>query len=70
MDRQGFSRFEKRLLEFDGTRLEAMDKAGIELAVFSVTTPGVQTERDTRIAALVNKGRAVFGIAGYFACGS
>jgi 2,3-dihydroxybenzoate decarboxylase len=27
-----------------------MDKAGIDLAVLSVTTPGVQAERDTRIA--------------------
>jgi 2,3-dihydroxybenzoate decarboxylase len=45
-----FGRFKERLLEFDGMRLEAMDKASIELAVLSVTTPGVQAERDTRIA--------------------
>lgn len=41
---------EERLLEFDGLRLEAMDKAGIELAVLSVTTPGVQAEPDARSA--------------------
>jgi 2,3-dihydroxybenzoate decarboxylase len=50
MDRDTFNRFEKRLLEFDGMRLEAMDQAGIELAVLSVTTPGVQAERDTSTA--------------------
>lgn len=50
MDRETFGRFEKRLLEFDGMRLEAMDKAGIELAVLSVTTPGVQGEPNTRTA--------------------
>jgi 2,3-dihydroxybenzoate decarboxylase len=31
-------------------RLEAMDKAGIDLAVLSVTTPGVQAEVDTAVA--------------------
>jgi 2,3-dihydroxybenzoate decarboxylase len=31
-------------------RLEAMDKAGIELSVLSVTTPGVQAEKDARTA--------------------
>lgn len=37
--------FSEALLEFDELRLEVMDKAGIELAVLSVTTPGVQAER-------------------------
>jgi 2,3-dihydroxybenzoate decarboxylase len=50
MNREGFAHFEKRLLDFGGTRLEAMDKAGIALSVLSVTTPGVQAERDKRIA--------------------
>ena|SRR5665647_736987 len=50
MDRKGFGRFESRLVEFDGMRLEAMDKAGIDLAVLSVTTPGVQAEVDTAVA--------------------
>jgi 2,3-dihydroxybenzoate decarboxylase len=31
-------------------RLDAMDKAGIELAVLSVTTPGVQAEHDVHTA--------------------
>lgn len=42
MDREGFRQFETRLVEFDGMGLEAMDKAGLELAVLSVATPGVQ----------------------------
>jgi len=43
-------RFALQLVEFDGMRLEAMDKAGIELSVLSVTTPGVQAEKDARTA--------------------
>ncbi|HZL30264.1 MAG TPA: amidohydrolase family protein [Pseudolabrys sp.] len=36
----------KRLSDFDGLRLETMDKAGIARAVLSVSGPGVQAERD------------------------
>ncbi len=43
-------RFAEQLVDFDGMRLEAMDKAGIELAVLSVTTPGVQAEKDAGTA--------------------
>jgi 2,3-dihydroxybenzoate decarboxylase len=43
-------KFEARLLEFDSLRLEAMDEAGIDLAVLSVTTPGVQGEPDVNVA--------------------
>jgi len=50
MNRQGFGAFEPRLLEFGAMRLEAMDKAGIDLAVLSVTSPGVQAEPDTQLA--------------------
>jgi 2,3-dihydroxybenzoate decarboxylase len=50
MDGAGFGRFERRLLDFDDMRLEAMDKAGIELALLSVTTPGAQGEPDARLA--------------------
>ena len=50
MNREGFGRFEKGLLDFDGARLEAMDRVGIELAVLSVTTPGVQAEPDAHLA--------------------
>ena len=42
--------FEERLMEFDSMRLAAMDKAGIELAVLSITSPGVQAEADANTA--------------------
>jgi 2,3-dihydroxybenzoate decarboxylase len=50
MDAAWFRPFEERLLDFDDLRLAAMDKAGIDLAVLSVTTPGVQAERDAQVA--------------------
>jgi len=43
-------RFAEQLVEFDGKRLEGMDKAGIELSMLSVTAPGVQAEQDARTA--------------------
>ncbi len=45
-----FESFQRRLLDFGDMRLEAMDRAGIDLAVLSVTTPGVQAEPDTNVA--------------------
>ena len=45
-----FEGFQERLLDFGEMRLEAMDRAGIDLAVLSVTTPGVQAEPDTNVA--------------------
>ena len=45
-----FEPIRRRLSEFDDLRLGAMDRAGIDLAVLSVTTPGVQAEPDPRIA--------------------
>ncbi len=45
-----FERFQERLLDFGELRLEAMDRAGIDLAVLSVATPGVQAEPDTDVA--------------------
>lgn len=50
MNRQGFGQFEQRLLDFGKMRMEAMDKADIDLAVLSVTSPGVQAEPDARLA--------------------
>ena len=47
---QGANPFQKPLLDFGDMRLEAMDKANIDLAVLSVTTPGVQAEPDARTA--------------------
>lgn len=49
-DRDGFARFERRLLEIGEQRIQAMDQAGIELAVLSVSTPGVQREPDAALA--------------------
>jgi 2,3-dihydroxybenzoate decarboxylase len=45
-----FADIERRLVDFDELRLETMDKAGIDLAILSVTTPGVQAERDAKTA--------------------
>jgi 2,3-dihydroxybenzoate decarboxylase len=39
-----------RLSDFGASRLEAMDRAGIERAVLSLSGPGVQIERDTATA--------------------
>jgi 2,3-dihydroxybenzoate decarboxylase len=49
-DRETYRGFEERLLDFGPMRLEAMDAAGIDVAVLSVTTPGVHAEPDTAVA--------------------
>ena len=41
----------ERLPEIDALRLEAMDKAGIDIAVLSLFQPGIQGEPDTATAA-------------------
>lgn len=50
MDREGFAPFEQRLLEIGEQRIAAMDQAGIELAVLSVSTPGIQREPEAALA--------------------
>ncbi len=45
-----FADIEKRLADFGETRLAAMDAAGIDVAVLSVTTPGIQGEKDAAMA--------------------
>ncbi len=45
-----FADIERRLADFDELRLEPMDKGGTDLAVLSVTTPGVQAESNTKVA--------------------
>ncbi|MFG1434953.1 amidohydrolase family protein [Xanthobacter sediminis] len=51
-----FADIERHLVDFGETRLEAMDRAGIALSVLSVTTPGVQGEKDAALAiALARK---------------
>jgi 2,3-dihydroxybenzoate decarboxylase len=45
-----FADIERRLVDFGEQRLAAMDAAGIDLAVLSATTPGVQGEKDPEVA--------------------
>jgi 2,3-dihydroxybenzoate decarboxylase len=45
-----YARLVARLTDFEGERLEAMDRAGIARAVLSLSGPGVQAERDTQTA--------------------
>jgi len=45
-----YARVVGRLSDFGEQRLEAMDRAGIELAVLSLAGPGVQAERDAATA--------------------
>jgi len=50
LDPHVYRRFEERLSDFGAMRLAAMDDAGIDVAVLSVTTPGVQAEPDAPLA--------------------
>jgi 2,3-dihydroxybenzoate decarboxylase len=45
-----YKRVVARLSDFDGERLDAMDRAGIARAVLSLAGPGVQAERDAATA--------------------
>lgn len=51
-----FADIERRLADFGSLRLETMDKAGIDLCVLSVTTPGVQGEKDAATAIALARG--------------
>lgn len=50
MDKSCVDDFVTRLLDFEDKRIEKMDEAGIEIAVLSLTDPGVQREPDTATA--------------------
>ncbi len=50
MDKKQVADFISRLSDIDGERIEAMDKAGIDISVLSLTDPGVQREQDTATA--------------------
>jgi 2,3-dihydroxybenzoate decarboxylase len=50
IDRAIIGRVHARLVDFGGSRLEAMDRAGIERSVLSLTCPGVQRELDASVA--------------------
>jgi 2,3-dihydroxybenzoate decarboxylase len=57
-----FADIERRLVDFGDLRLAAMDSAGIEMSVLSLTTPGIQGEKDkataVRLARLANESLA------------
>lgn len=50
MDQGAYQSFVQGLSDFDGQRLELMNKAGIDICVLSQTSPGVQVEQDTQAA--------------------
>ncbi len=46
LDTAVFDEIKRRLLDTDRTRIEEMDRAGIETAILSFTAPGIQAEPD------------------------
>jgi hypothetical protein len=44
MDAPTFADVRRRLIDTESLRLEAMDKAGIELSILSFNSPGIQAE--------------------------
>ena len=50
MNPQYVADFQKRLLDFDDLRIKAMDDAGIEISVLSLTDPGIQGLSDSTSA--------------------
>ena len=45
-----YNRLHAQLLDFGSLRLDAMDQAGIERSILSLTSPGIQTELATAVA--------------------
>lgn len=52
--------FKERLVDFEHLRIEAMDMAGIDIAVLSLTDPGVQGEIDANLASTLASKTNVF----------
>lgn len=50
MNPEDVNAFQWRLLDLNGSRIEAMDKAGIDISVLSLTAPGIQGEQDPGVA--------------------
>lgn len=50
MNQERAADFETRLLDFDDLRIKAMDEAGIEISVLSLTDPGIQGIADVKKA--------------------
>ncbi len=50
MQSETFDKLERRLQDFTDERIEAMDKAGIDIVVLSQTSPGLQIERNVKTA--------------------
>ena len=50
MDAPTFAEVRRRLADTESLRIEAMDKAGIELSILSFFSPGIQAETDPDVA--------------------
>jgi 2,3-dihydroxybenzoate decarboxylase len=50
MDAPTFAEVNRRLVETESLRIEAMDKAGIELSILSFFSPGIQAETEPDVA--------------------
>jgi 2,3-dihydroxybenzoate decarboxylase len=50
MDAPTFAEVRRRLADTESLRIEAMDKAGIELSILSFNSPGIQAETDPVVA--------------------
>jgi 2,3-dihydroxybenzoate decarboxylase len=55
MDAPTFAEVRRRLVDTESLRIEAMDKAGIELSILSFFSPGIQAETDPDVAVQHSK---------------